>query len=117
MRAVNDQFLMRLIKVKSAMMTEGKLKANGVYRARDGYLIEDIVTQIRRQLGSAETALKNLKAIQLNMTFPRSKCNTMSDVTDNRRRQVDQNKSIDDTLTANVKASGKPIDGGKNFSQ
>ena len=42
---VNDQFLMRgsFIKVKSAVdVTEGKLKANGVYRARDGYLIEDI---------------------------------------------------------------------------
>ncbi|MBF1332197.1 MAG: hypothetical protein HXM66_05425, partial [Mogibacterium diversum] len=62
---VNDQFLMRgsFIKVKSAVdVTEGKLKANGVYRARDGYLIEDIVTPDQKTISSAETALKNFKA-------------------------------------------------------
>ena len=97
---VNDQFLMRgsFIKVKSAVdVTEGKLKANGVYRARDGYLIEDIVTPDQKTISSAETALKNFKAKypKLNMTFllAPNAGNIMSDKLPITVSMADQNKS------------------------
>lgn len=121
---VNDQFLMRgsFIKVKSAVdVTEGKLKANGVYRARDGYLIEDIVTPDQKTITSAETALKNFKAKypKLNMTFllAPNAGNIMSDKLPLTVSMADQNKSIDD-FYKNIKASGiKPIDVRKTFNK
>lgn len=121
---VNDQFLMRgsFIKVKSAVdVTEGKLKANGVYRARDGYLIEDIVTPDQKTISSAETALKNFKAKypKLNMTFllAPNAGNIMSDKLPLTVSMADQNKSID-AFYKNIKASGiKPIDVRKTFNK
>lgn len=121
---VNDQFLMRgsFIKVKSAVdVTEGKLKANGVYRARDGYLIEDIVTPNQKTISSAETALKNFKSKypKLNIAFllAPNAGNIMSDKLPLTVSMADQNKSIDD-FYKNIKASGiKPIDVRKTFNK
>lgn len=109
---VNDQFLMRgaFIKVKSAIdTTEGELKANGVYRAGAGYLIEDIVIPRKETIDGAEAALKDFKARypNINMTFllAPNAGNVLKDKLPATVRLADQNKSMN-SFYENIKAFG-----------
>lgn len=109
---VNDQFLMRgaFIKVKSAIdTTEGELKANGVYRAGAGYLIEDVVIPRKETIDGAEAALKDFKARypNINMTFllAPNAGNVLKDKLPATVRLADQNKSMN-SFYENIKAFG-----------
>lgn len=62
---VSDQFAFRntFIKIKSAAdLSIGQLKANGVFKAKDNYLIEDVVYPDKKGVEADLAALKSFKA-------------------------------------------------------
>lgn len=70
----NDQFVLRnkFIKIKSAAdITAGKLEANGVYRAGDGYLLEDMTIPKKAELDNTVNALHRFRYrhTDMNMYF------------------------------------------------
>lgn len=61
---VNDQFLLRnaFIKIKaSADVTAGKLEANGVYRGKDNYLMEELTVPNKKTMKNTLASLKQFK--------------------------------------------------------
>lgn len=70
----NDQFILRnvFIKIKTASdLTLGKVKSNGVYKGKDGYLIEEIQKPNREYMESTIKGLSEFKETypSMNMYF------------------------------------------------
>ena len=113
----NDQFLMRnqFIRIKSAMdVTAGKLEANGVYRAKDNYLMEDIVVPDEENLTKTELALKEFKKrypkVKMYFLLAPNSANILSDKLPRTVKVADQNAQMD-SFFAGIEESGyKPVD-------
>lgn len=114
---VDDQFPYRnqFIRVKTAAdVTMGKLENNGVYRAKDGYLIEDLVAPDAEQLGTLEDNLaafrKAHSGLQMYFLLAPNAGNILSDLLPFSVRLSDQNAYMDDFFDRMTDAGITPID-------
>lgn len=113
----NDQFLLRntFIKIKAAAdVTGGKVEANGVYRGKDHYLIEDLTTPTKSGAKNTLSALKQFKRQyrKLDMYFllAPNAGNILEDHLPAFVNMADQDKYMD-RFFAQIKEYGyKPID-------
>lgn len=103
----DDQFPGRniFVRVKSAAdVAAGGLEANGVYKARDGYLIEDVTKPDKSDMDRTEKALADFKArhgnIQMNFLLAPTAGNIMADKLPASVRMADQNKYMDQFFKA-----------------
>ena len=113
----NDQFMMRngFIKVKSAYDTTlGTLESNGVIRARDHYLMEDISKPNKKYMQNTLQGLKKFKHKYKNLhmyfLLAPNAANILSDKLPRTFRTPDQNAYMDE-FYQNIKADGiHPVD-------
>ena len=120
----NDQFLLRggWIKLKSATdITAGKLEANGVYRSRNGYLIEELSVPDSKQLKATEKALKEFRTKHSNlpMTFllAPNAGNIMKEKLPISVHFTDQNPYMDNFYGELKKSGFKTVDVRKSFQK
>ncbi|MGN8713724.1 DHHW family protein [Hornefia butyriciproducens] len=102
---VNDQFLLRngFIRIKSAAdVTEGKLEANGVYRYRDHYLMEEISTP-NKHFVYTKNALRQFSRqysnVKMYFLLAPNAANILSDKLPATVRMADQNRYMDSFLS------------------
>lgn len=113
----SDQFAGRnaFIKIKTSTdLTMGQIMENGVFKAKDGYLVEDIVYPDKESVDADLNALKKFKNKYKgkNMYFmlvPNA-ANILSDKLPAGVVTRDQNKDIDTVLNAVKKMGYTPID-------
>lgn len=121
---VDDQFPFRnsFIKIKTAAdRTMGKLENNGVYRARSGYLMEDITVPSEKTIREDQDALRHFasKHDSLNMYFilvPNA-ANIFSDELPLTVRPGDQNAPMDRIFKSVRKDGMTPIDVRETFKK
>ncbi|WP_235847975.1 DHHW family protein [Mobilibacterium timonense] len=108
----DDQFPGRdlFVKIKSAAdVTAGGLEANGVYKGRDGYLIEDVTKPDRKSLSRTEKALADFKArhsnVDMYFLLAPTAGNIMSDKLPRSVRVADQDAYMDQFFKS-VQAGG-----------
>jgi hypothetical protein len=118
----DDQFIGRneFIKVKAAVdVTEGKLEANGVYRARDGYLMEEITVPGVKDLKKTEKSLagfrKKYPKLRMYFLLAPNAANIMSDKLPISVRTADQDKYMDGFFSSIDDSGYKVIDVRKKF--
>lgn len=120
----NDQFLLRdtFIKIKSASdVTSGKLESNGVYRARDNYLMEEIQVPTEKWMRRTVSSLKSFKRAydNLDMYFllAPNAANILEDKLPFTVTPADQNKEMNSFFSKIKDAGITPIDVRKSLSE
>lgn len=119
----SDQFLLRnqLIKVKTSLdVTCGKLESNGVYRAKDHYLMEALQVPtnhwMERTSDSLEQFKRTYKDLDMYFMLAPNAANILKDKLSPSVNMNDQNQAMDAFLD-NVKDAGiTPIDIRKTLS-
>lgn len=106
-----DQF----IKVKAAAdETVGVLENNGVYRAKDGYLMENLTVPNSKNLTETEEALQQFarthSKLKMHFMLVPNAGNVLSENLPKTVRMADQNRQMDDFFQAITGYGIKPID-------
>lgn len=120
----NDQFLFRnfFIKIKAAAdVTAGKLEANGVYRGKDRYLMEDIsvpdAKNFDRTINALTTFKKHHKRMPMHFLLAPNAANILEDKLPAFVQVADQDKYMDEFFSSIQSAGIKPIDVRKSFEK
>jgi len=119
----NDQFMLRngFIKLKSSTdITEGKLEANGVYRCRDNYLMEEIKKPNSQYVNNSLSSLRQFKrdypTLKMYFLLAPNAANILSDKLPATVRVNNQNTYMD-SFFSNINDYGyKVIDVRKTFT-
>lgn len=113
----SDQFLLRdeLIRVKTSLdVTVGKLESNGVYRAKDHYLMESLQVPTTQWFEQTTDSLTKFKAkhkdLKMYFMLAPNAANILSDKLSFSVSMNDQNGSMDQFLKAVKAAQITPID-------
>lgn len=113
----NDQFFARkgAVRVKtSADVSMGVLEANGVYRCKDNYLMEDISSPNRKYVDNSLSAIKEFKErynnIGMSFILAPNTANILSDKLPNAVKLSNQNKYMDDFFSKLSATGVKTVD-------
>ncbi len=114
---VSDQFAFRntFIKIKSsADLTIGQIKANGVFKAKDSYLMEDIAypdeASFRADINALEQFRKKYKKKKMYFMLVPNAANILSDKLPGGVVTHDQNEDMDRLFSAVKEMGYKPVD-------
>ena len=120
---VNDQFVCRnlFIKLKSAIdVSAGSVYSNGVWKGKDGYLIEDVVVPEDKRLDKAVKAIDKFKSehksIPMRFMLVPTAANIYSDKLPSLSYTADQNKYMDEFFSRLEKIDVEGIDVRLEFS-
>jgi len=113
----NDQFMFRnfFIKTKSAAdLTMGQIKSNGIYKGKNGYLLEDIEAPNGKELDSDLAALKKFKkkysGKKMYFMMVPNAANILRENIPLTVTVADQDKIMDDFFESIRKIGYKPVD-------
>lgn len=119
----NDQFLFRnfFIKIKAAAdITFGKLEANGVYRGRGQYLMEDITSPAEgfdQTVDALSKFKKSHKGMQMHFLLAPNAANILEKKLPTSVKPADQDKYMDEFFASMKDCGIKPIDVRKTFDK